>query len=110
MKNKPETDTFIIEFCNRHKIDSNEFDHLCHHLNTNYKSHAWVPTSERLPENNQSVLFCTSYKDKDYQNIRKGLFMIEDQWGRTMFCDGSFHTVAEIPYWMPTPGPPQIHE
>ncbi len=42
---KPETDPFIINFCNMHKVDSNQFDELCYHVKKHYQS------LNNLPEN-----------------------------------------------------------
>jgi hypothetical protein len=33
----PETDEFIIKFCNRHNVDSNSFDELCSYINDRLK-------------------------------------------------------------------------
>ena len=57
----------------------------------------FVSPKDRLPDENQKVLFKLKSND-----IRLGIFLKQDEWQRpNMFCDGAFHQSDNVTGWFP---------
>jgi len=76
-----------------------EIDQLTSHSNIERQDDKWIPVSERLPEDLQSIIVFT--KDRKTYIIR---FL--ELYGREGF--GSLSDI--VTHWMPLPEPPEVKE
>ena len=76
-----------------------EIDQLTSHSNIERQDDKWIPVSERLPEDLQSIIVFT--KDRKTYIIR---FL--ELYGREGF--GSLSDI--VTHWMPLPEPPEVQE
>lgn len=72
----------------------------------------WIPVSERLPKNDEKILFLVHLKhDPTRKQICLGVFLKEDSFQRpNMFCDGGYFPSDCVDGWLPVstllPSPP----
>ena len=62
-----------------------------------YQNQAWIPTSEKLPEENSEVLIFTERRDVIYGTFADGMF--SDDW--------QYYTPDYVVCWMYIPEPPK---
>ena len=91
-KARQETSDYIAEL-------EEEIDQLTSHSNIERQDDKWIPVSERLPEDLQSIIVFT--KDRKTYIIR---FL--ELYGREGF--GSLSDI--VTHWMPLPEPPEVKE
>lgn len=62
----------------------------------------WVAISEKVPENNQDIVFCVGDHVCTGYYAGQGIFYAH----RSRFKGNREHTIDEVTYWMPLPRPP----
>ena len=62
----------------------------------------WIPCSERMPEDRDTVLTCDINK-----NVRKCEYFAEFHKFNPEFCDYYAMDVSYVTHWMPLPEPPE---